>query len=545
MPSLTLVPTKTSKEGNRFARRDSLIKQASLDREQNEGLRRQNTLRSQKDQRLLTLCKPLLQCLTNHSIKLIKNANEEGQLNLLVILHCLGEEILQSVLQRFLKIGLHLTYLEISSDFEFPGVLKIKTKLSGKKWMFIEILNKLVLEKSVERIELKNLFLYEKNDDEDSTKIWFPQHVSELDLCAHVVVKYEPTEDPTHPVNFIKGFGDKRYIERRTELNKLANIYRYGSQIPLVKYTEEEHNTWRIAYQQLYELRESHTCIEYQKNITEMERIGLIKPDRIPQIRDLSAYIQKKTGFELRPCGGLLSARDFLASLAFRVFQPTLYVRHSRYFLRFKLLFFLFFIAPHHCPEPDVIHEILGHCPMFVHLAQLSQDIGLLSLGATDEQIERLATVYWFIIEFGLCKQNGKLVAIGAGLLSAYGELKYACSNEPEHEPFNPEITALRPYVDSDYQPVYFVADSIEKALENVRAFANSMCPQYTNIYNPFTRTVKQLDNKSMLQHKAVSLQKECEELQRELGKIIIKNKEEEENFENKNKETNNIGHID
>uniref|UniRef100_A0A914L3U5 Biopterin-dependent aromatic amino acid hydroxylase family profile domain-containing protein n=2 Tax=Meloidogyne incognita TaxID=6306 RepID=A0A914L3U5_MELIC len=299
----------------------------------------------------------------------------------------------------------------------------MRAKLSGKKWMFLEVLSKIVVENSIERIELKNLFLYKENNV--NSTIWFPHHVSELDLCAHVVVKYEPTEDPKHP-----GFGDKKYIERRSELNKIANSYRFGEPIPLIEYTEEENNTWKIAYKQLCELRETHTCIEYQRNIAEMERIGLINADRIPQIRELSAYIQKKTGFELRPCGGLLSARDFLASLAFRIFQDE-------------------------------------------NLAQISQDIGLLSLGANDKQIEQLATVYWFIIEFGLCKQNGRICAIGAGLLSAYGELKYACSNEPEHEPFNPEITSLRPYVDSDYQPVYFVAESIKKALEDILCLFN------------------------------------------------------------------------
>jgi phenylalanine-4-hydroxylase len=313
---------------------------------------------------------------------------------------------------------------------------------------------------------------------------WFPMSKQDMDAFTTNTMEYGGELSADHP-----GFKDSTYRDRRQEITMIAKSFTHSQEeIPRVNYTKAELTTWSKVYNSLMPLFPTHACKEHRQIFPVLVKECGYRSDNIPQLQDISLFLKRSTGFTLRPVAGLLSSRDFLNGLAFRVFHSTQYIRHGS--------------VPSYTPEPDICHELLGHVPLFADpdFAAFSQEIGLASLGVSDDQIEALARIYWFTVEFGLCKETlvsskgeeSVVRAYGAGLLSSYGELEYSLSDKPVRTPFDPAIVAKQTYPITNYQPLYFVAEGFKTAQDQIRVYAKTILNRpFDLVYESQSETIR------------------------------------------------------
>ncbi|XP_004752475.1 tryptophan 5-hydroxylase 2 [Mustela putorius furo] len=379
---------------------------------------------------------------------------------------------LVKVLNLFQEKHVNMVHIESRKSRRRSSEVEIFVDCECGKTEFNELIQLLKFQTTIVTLNPPENIWMEEEELEDVP--WFPRKISELDRCSHRVLMYGSELDADHP-----GFKDNVYRQRRKYFVDVAIGYKHGQPIPRVEYTEEETKTWGVVFRELSKLYPTHACREYLKNFPLLTKYCGYREDNVPQLQDVSVFLKERSGFTVRPVAGYLSPRDFLAGLAYRVFHCTQYVRHGS--------------DPLYTPEPDTCHELLGHVPLLADpkFAQFSQEIGLASLGASDEDVQKLATCYFFTIEFGLCKQEGQLRAYGAGLLSSIGELKHALSDKACVKAFDPKTTCLQECLITTFQEAYFVSESFEEAKEKMRDFAKSITRPFSVYFNPYTQSIE------------------------------------------------------
>lgn len=255
--------------------------------------------------------------------------------------------------------------------------------------------------------------------------------------------------DPEHP-----GFRDSAYRERRNAIAQVALDYVPGESLPDIDYLEADHEVWRKVWESLEEAHQRYACEEY----LEKSKLLDLPKDRIPQLSEVTAKTEALSGFRLEPVAGLVHPRVFLSNLGDGVFLSTQYIRHHS--------------VPLYTPEPDVVHELVGHAAMLASedFVRLSKAIGRAAKESqTDEELDLIGRVYWYTIEFGVLREKGEVKAYGAGLLSSFGELD--AMKKAELHPFDIAEMEKRDYDVTQYQPVLYCAESFDEMIHRLEDY--------------------------------------------------------------------------
>lgn len=234
----------------------------------------------------------------------------------------------------------------------------------------------------------------------------------------------------------------------------MAKQSKYVSRLPnadgIIEWTAEDNAVWHDLVQRQLAHIPGKACDEYMHGL---ELLNL-PHDRIPQLDEINAVLTATTGWQVAQVPCLIPFDEFFRLLANKQFPVATFIRTREEF--------------DYLQEPDIFHEIFGHCPLLTNpdYAHFTHQYGRLGLAATPKERVYLARLYWFTIEFGLLQTEAGLRIYGGGIMSSPGETDYALSDVPERQPLV-ALNALRtPYRIDIMQPIYFTIRSFKELFE-------------------------------------------------------------------------------
>jgi len=217
------------------------------------------------------------------------------------------------------------------------------------------------------------------------------------------------------------------------------------------RYGPAEHAMWDRLFARQAKMLPGRVVPEFLEglDILRMSRPG------IPDFEELSDRLMRATGWQVVAVPGLVPDEVFFRHLADRRFVAGRFIRRPEQI--------------DYLQEPDVFHDVFGHVPLLAHpvFADYMQAYGEGGLRAGGlRAIDRLARLYWYTVEFGLIRQDDGLRVYGAGIVSSFGESRFALDDpSPNRLGFELERLMRTPYRIDDYQQTYFVVDSFADLL--------------------------------------------------------------------------------
>ena len=222
-----------------------------------------------------------------------------------------------------------------------------------------------------------------------------------------------------------------------------------------IHYSDDENAMWQALLERQAQQIPNRACSAYLAGLEKLK----LSPTHIPQLQDIDDILQATTGWQTAAVPALISFGKFFKLLADKRFPVATFIR------RFDDMDYI--------EEPDIFHEIVGHCPLLTHpaFAAFNETYGKLGLNATKQERLYLARLYWFTIEFGLMgatKATRKIY--GGGILSSPSETVYSLSDEPDCRAFDLIDVLRTPYRIDQIQPIYYAIDDLDTLFDIVNS---------------------------------------------------------------------------
>lgn len=221
-------------------------------------------------------------------------------------------------------------------------------------------------------------------------------------------------------------------------------------------YTEEDREVWSLLCNRQLDNLTDKACSVYLEGV---DSAGFER-DRIPDFSEIGANLRRVNGWGIEVVPGIIPVRDFFGLLSRKKFCSSTWLRRKAQL--------------DYLEEPDMFHDAFGHMPMLMDgsFSRFMERIASLAERyPDDDSIQKLQRIYWFTIEFGLVKEQGRLKVYGAGICSSYGETNYALSGKPLYLEYDVREVMAMPFYTDRIQDKYFVLEGIgelESSLEEV-----------------------------------------------------------------------------
>ena len=222
----------------------------------------------------------------------------------------------------------------------------------------------------------------------------------------------------------------------------------------LYPYSKDDDATWAHLFARQMAFLPGKVAPEYLDGVEKLELTG----EKTPQVIDIDKRL-----FEISKAGAdgvpaIIPPTQFFTLLSQRRFPVATFLRRWEHI--------------DYIEEPDLFHEVFGHCPMLTNnaFADFVEGFGKLALAMEKSKRWYMFRLFWFTVEFGMIDTNEGLRAYGAGIVSSPAEAKHAVSGLAEVREFDLLDIFRTNYRIDIVQPIYYVISGFNQLADCLTA---------------------------------------------------------------------------